>query len=115
MYCPRCDSYIDHTALRATLPSTCEDGPQSLRCIMDRNPLLVEREKTHGAFENTAEIAQKLKSVLEFNRRSRDNRTNEALDMIASKLARIVSGNSKFKDHFDDIAGYAKLGAEACE
>jgi hypothetical protein len=39
----------------------------------------------------------------------------EALDMIALKLSRILSGQANFKDHWDDIAGYAKLGAEACE
>ena len=34
--------------------------------------------------------------------------------MIALKLSRILSGQSNFKDHWDDIAGYAKLGSEAC-
>jgi hypothetical protein len=39
----------------------------------------------------------------------------EALDMIALKLSRILSGQANFKDHWDDIAGYAKLGSEACK
>ena len=34
--------------------------------------------------------------------------------MIALKLSRILSGQSNFKDHWDDIAGYAKLASEAC-
>jgi hypothetical protein len=33
----------------------------------------------------------------------------EALDMMASKIARIVSGDHQFKDHWIDIVGYATL------
>jgi hypothetical protein len=33
----------------------------------------------------------------------------EAFDFIASKLARILSGQAKFADHWRDIAGYAML------
>ena len=39
----------------------------------------------------------------------------EALDMIALKLSRILSGQANFRDHWDDIAGYAKLASEACD
>jgi hypothetical protein len=35
--------------------------------------------------------------------------------MIALKLSRILSGQANFKDHWNDIAGYAKLGSEACD
>ena len=80
-----------------------------------RDPLLVEREKTHGDWRDTAAKAQALKETLAFNKLSRLEVYNEALDMIATKLARIICGNEKTKDHWLDIAGYAKLGAEACE
>jgi hypothetical protein len=33
----------------------------------------------------------------------------ESLHMVANKIARIVVGNPDFKDHWDDIAGYARL------
>jgi hypothetical protein len=33
----------------------------------------------------------------------------EALEMIASKMSRIVNGNPDKVDNWDDIAGYAKL------
>lgn len=33
----------------------------------------------------------------------------EALAMIATKIARIVNGNSDDPDHWRDIAGYAEL------
>jgi hypothetical protein len=34
----------------------------------------------------------------------------EALEMIAGKIARILSGNPDFADHWDDVIGYAQLG-----
>jgi hypothetical protein len=39
----------------------------------------------------------------------------ESLEMIAHKIGRILAGNENFHDHWDDIAGYAKLGSEACD
>ena len=33
----------------------------------------------------------------------------EALEMIQHKIGRILAGNPDHKDHWDDIAGYAKL------
>lgn len=82
-----------------------------------RDPLLVEREKTHGSFQLNAGISQQLKRIMNTQVAwdKMDSRKREALDMIALKLSRILSGQANFKDHWDDIAGYAKLGAEACE
>jgi hypothetical protein len=37
------------------------------------------------------------------------NEHAEALEMIAMKIARILSGNSNFADHWEDIEGYARL------
>jgi len=34
----------------------------------------------------------------------------EALEMIAVKIARILSGDPEYPDHWDDVIGYAKLG-----
>lgn len=36
----------------------------------------------------------------------------EALHMILHKVGRICSGNPDIHDHWDDIAGYAKLASE---
>ena len=78
-----------------------------------RDPLLQEREKTHGSFETNASVSQKLKII--FRQHGQDGMDpvyQEALDMIALKLSRILSGQQAHKDHWDDIAGYAKLAAE---
>lgn len=79
--------------------------------------LLAERAKTHGSFEDHARVTQTLKAYM-----AKENvydklnpRQCEALDMILHKIGRIAAGNPHYKDHWDDIAGYAKLGSEACE
>lgn len=81
---------------------------------MDINETISERAKTHGAYAAQALIAQEIKAVL----RRGEAWNNmfgfeaEAVDMIAHKLARIVSGNPHFHDHWHDIQGYAKLAAD---
>lgn len=88
--------------------------------MTERDPLLVEREKTHGSFEQNAILSQKLKIIFHDNMISPSAADRcglvqlEALDMIALKLSRILSGQPNFKDHWDDIAGYAKLASEVC-
>ena len=80
-----------------------------------RDPLLVERRKTHGDFGDNARISQTLKTLLRQGSAEFSFAHKEALDMIALKLSRILSGQADFKDHWDDIAGYAKLASEACK
>jgi len=83
--------------------------------MTDRDPLLVEREKTHGSFEDNAKTwfalwnGYKVQTVWPMNPQQQ-----LAIGMIFVKLARIASTPNE-KDHWDDIAGYAKLGSEACE
>lgn len=36
----------------------------------------------------------------------------EALDMIATKMSRIMAGDPTYRDNWDDIAGYARLVSE---
>jgi hypothetical protein len=85
---------------------------------MARDKLLQEREKTHGDFRSNAAISQRIKKIVAENTttvaETLSDVHKEALDMIALKLSRILSGQALFKDHWDDIAGYAKLASEAC-
>ena len=85
--------------------------------LFECDPLLQEREKTHGSFKLNAEISQRLKTLFsEYpSYAAMSNVQREALDMIALKLSRVLSGQWDYKDHFDDIAGYAKLASEACD
>jgi len=79
---------------------------------MTTSDLLAERNSTHGDFESNALISQMLKEI--FHESSGWSKLTypqrEALDMIALKVSRILSGNSSFADHWDDIIGYASLG-----
>lgn len=76
--------------------------------------LLAERQKTHGDFAVHAQITCAIKDLMyDYENWERLHVTQrEALDMIAHKIGRILAGDPDFKDHWDDIAGYARLVAE---
>lgn len=86
-----------------------------------KNPILNEREKTHGYFNSVAETSQEIRiamqraqcKVAEVQGSESSRLINtvqaEALTMMATKIARIVNGNSKELDHWRDIVGYAEL------
>lgn len=68
------------------------------------------REKTHGPWLHTAAVAQALKTVVHKNMLGPITaQQQEALDMICSKMARIIAGNANCADHWVDISGYARL------
>lgn len=80
--------------------------------------LLNERQKTHGSYAANCHISRQIKYIVR-EYYTHHNALNdihaEALDMIAVKIGRILSGNANHKDHWDDIAGYATLAAKECE
>ena len=81
-----------------------------------RLPLLEERQHTHGTFEDNAIISQSFKRMFRagpgWNQLSDIER--EAMDMIALKFSRILSGKSMSRQHWEDVVGYAKLVEEKC-
>ena len=82
--------------------------------------ILEDRAKTHGDFMAVSDFAQQLKDTMRDapNWASDDTMEQdqyEALEMIASKLARILCGNQHEPDHWRDIAGYAMLVANRLE
>ena len=70
-----------------------------------------ERGNRYGAFKDSADIIQELKSVM----RSTRNWSNltpsqrEALEMIQHKVGRILNGDPNYTDSWHDIKGYAHL------
>ena len=111
MKCPLCEVEINLRPGGITYCSDLENCP-----MLNRDPLLQEREKTHGSFARNAEISQKIKHITySYGYGTLPAPQREALDIIALKLSRILSGQANFKDHWDDIAGYAKLASEACD
>lgn len=82
---------------------------------MERDPILVERQTSHGLFSHNAIFWKELCSIFLRAQRCPSNEEQSlAMTMIMLKIARIAQ-NPGVKDHWDDIAGYAKLGSEACD
>ena len=92
----------------APLPVEIKPNPTN------RDPILVAKEKTHGNYIENAQIVQALKFIMMdtagWNRLT--SYEAESLHLIATKIGRILSGQPHHKDHWDDIAGYAKLVSE---
>lgn len=81
--------------------------------MADVEKLLNEREKQHGDYKDVSRISQSLKEVFRSgpNWEKLPDMQKESFEMIASKLARILSGDSGVRDHWDDLGGYAALGS----
>lgn len=77
---------------------------------------LKERGTRYGDFKDQGRITQNLKRAM------RDGTTwesltddkKEALDMIASKISRILNGDPEYWDSWHDVAGYAALAEKNC-
>lgn len=81
--------------------------------------LTLERQQTHGSFQWNARISQELKQLLRALMAEQGvtltDVQQESLDMICLKISRICSGQADFHDHWDDIAGYARLARNGGE
>jgi len=85
----------------------------------DKGPLgniLDSRATDYGTFADNSRLAQALKRAMadhasDHSRTFADDQW-EALEMIASKMSRIVNGNPDKVDNWHDIAGYATLIAD---
>jgi len=73
--------------------------------------ILDEREKTHGDYPQVSRMAQKLKRAMRRgkNWRALDDTQRETLEMVATKIGRILSGNPHEPDHWTDCVGYFQL------
>ncbi len=78
--------------------------------------ILAERGSTHGPFGEQAPLVQNIKGLMRATGQWAllPATHREALDMIAHKMGRILVGNPQHRDHWDDIAGYARLASGAC-
>lgn len=80
------------------------------------NGILNERAAIYGSFRDNARLAQALKRAMaeqaeDLGKTFADDQW-EALEMMASKISRIVTGDPESVDQWDDIAGYATLVAD---
>lgn len=72
---------------------------------------LAERGNRYGDFTDHAAICQSLKRVMTCQEGwgGLTDVQRQALDVIADKIARILSGDPNYADNWHDIQGYAKL------
>lgn len=89
---------------------------------MDVNEILNERGARYGSnresgYAELALIAQNIKSAMKhspnWNKMPADMR--ESLEMVASKLARILNGDMMYLDSWADCVGYLTLVIERIE
>lgn len=89
--------------------------PEFLKAALAQPPgvetTLAERGARYGLFEHQARITQDLKMAM---RRAQNwpklpDDMKESLDLIASKVARILNGDPNYVDSWHDIVGYALL------
>lgn len=108
---------VEHTdKVKEMIGDWRAEAEKDWKAEADVGDILDERATTYGRFIDVAEIAQELKDTIRIGDTNRDERLPadqiEALDMIASKIARILSGDSDYVDSWIDIAGYATLVAD---
>ena len=82
----------------------------------DITATLIERGQRYGSFIGHAEVTQDLKGCITDHLVARSKvlavDQQEALDMIAHKIGRIINGDENHADSWHDIAGYAQLVAD---
>jgi hypothetical protein len=80
----------------------------------DIDGIIKARSGKYGPFLDNAVFAQVVKDHLRnTNWNNLDDDMKEALDLIALKISRILTGNEPdYLDNWDDISGYAKLVAD---
>jgi hypothetical protein len=73
--------------------------------------LLDERERTHGSFKENALTAQNIKAAMRHspNWHKLPQDYKEGLEMVATKLGRLLSGDWQEPDHLRDVVGYLTL------
>ena len=86
----------------------------------ETDKILHERANVHGRWEDNARISRAFRAIVEEEVNKRPERfqakltpsEREAIDMIVHKISRIIAGDPRHADHWDDIGGYARLGRD---
>ena len=81
---------------------------------MQPDALISVRRGTHGEWARQSATEQQLKDVMRGGAAWGDMTASQrsAVEMIAVKLSRIVNGDPAYADHWQDIAGYSRLGEQ---
>lgn len=94
-------------------------GPEAVEAaaVAPVTDIIIERNKTHGDFGDNARISQGLKRTFraELGWDLLTDTEREAMDMIALKFSRILSGKALELQHWEDVVGYARLAEKLCK
>lgn len=82
--------------------------------MSDINATLAERGSRYGSFADQGRIEQNIKRAFADspNWATLPDDSKSALEMIATKISRILKGDPEYHDSWHDIVGYAKLVAD---
>lgn len=82
--------------------------------MLKTEELVSSRHNSHGDWPLQAQCSRDLKAVLlKHGVLKLPAGCGDALDMIAVKMSRILIGDFRFPDHWNDIGGYADCGLKA--
>lgn len=88
-----------------------EAGKQPASLSVDET--IKQRDSVHGDYQSSAKLLMDIVTKLQEAADECDTKLSPdqrlSLTMILLKVARIVSGDPNFADHWHDIAGYARL------
>lgn len=78
---------------------------------------LNDRASRYGDIETLMTLSQNIQQAMRGSKNWWElvPAQREALQMIASKIARILNGDPNYKDNWHDIQGYARLAEERCK
>lgn len=85
---------------------------EAIKDYIPTKALIAQRESTHGDFDENARVWQAM-CDMSGDTQFQNDRQRLAANMIFLKIARLMQ-NPNVQDHWDDIAGYARLGADGC-
>jgi hypothetical protein len=108
---------LDDAALRASVDRAqaetnrmMEASGQKAAVVDHVTQLTLERGRTHGDFKEVAAVEQSMKRAMRASPHWNQlpDMVRCALEMLAHKQARIISGRWDFREHWDDIEGYSR-------
>ena len=78
---------------------------------METNDILRQRGSRYGDLIDNGSLAQNFKAIMRLSNNWADlpEDIQEALDMTASKISRILTGDFYYDDNWQDIIGYSQL------
>src|SRR5258708_34547397 len=107
---------FDVTKIAEDLDENIKDVVKERSLPKEVKALLTDRHSTHGLFEDNARISQGLKEWMRGSPgwSKLTDVEREAMDMIALKFSRVLSGKSLEKQHWEDVFGYGQLVLNTC-